>query len=597
MSGKYRLHACAFITAAILVATVAVTGWCVQSSAFAKSDTLVISEVFYDPAGSGDNKEWIELYNVSNNAINLADYKIGDEETQNGAEAMFQFPIGATIGPGEVILIAYSAQAISDTFAITATYELTNSLTSVPDLLPYAAWASGIFDLDDAGDEVLLLDADDQVVDALSWGNSTIIFNPAIPVVASGHSLERKPANQDTDTAGDWQDQASPAPGTVTLAHFVYLPVIIRADIAKVVFNDNFDAWSLQTEAGATGYLQDGKLILQQTATAYGGSQEIASTVLPSDFSVEVKGKRVTGTNAWYGIVFNWQNASNYEMLVIDPDGQRLAVYECRNGTRTRIVDWKPVSAIIPGNQENALKLERMAGSNDVTVTINGTLMAPLTLPTNAFTGGKAGLLLWAGAGLPAQAAFDDFKITILPTPWSDNFDAWSLQTEAGATGYMQDGKLVLQQAVTAYGFSQEIASTVLPSDFSVEVKGKRVTGTNAWYGIVFHWQNASNYEMLVIDPDGQRLAVYEYRNGVRTRIVDWKPAPAVLSGNQENLLKLERAAGSNNITVTINGTPLAPLTLPASAFTGGKAGLLLWAGAGLPAQAVFDDFKIWDLP
>ncbi len=42
-------------------------------------------------------------------------------------------------------------------------------------------------------------------------------FSPAISSVYRGQSLERVPANCDTDSAADWQPSRNPAPGTINL--------------------------------------------------------------------------------------------------------------------------------------------------------------------------------------------------------------------------------------------------------------------------------------------------------------------------------------------------------------------------------------------
>jgi signal peptidase I len=56
-----------------------------------------------------------------------------------------------------------------------------------------------------AGDHLALLNDNNQMVDALSWGTDTTAFDPNIPTVATGSQLERRPFNVDTDKASDWR--------------------------------------------------------------------------------------------------------------------------------------------------------------------------------------------------------------------------------------------------------------------------------------------------------------------------------------------------------------------------------------------------------
>lgn len=178
---------------------------------------LLISEVLYDPAGLEPEGEWLEIYNDGPQDVNLEGYKVGDEEQLGDGEGMARFPDGASISAGQVIVIANSAQAFFSTYGFRPDYEISDSDTSVPNLLPYRDWSGGSVNLSNAGDDVLILDANDQVIDALSWGTSDWAFAPSNPGVEEGHSLERNPAYQDTNSAVDWVESSSPEPGSVKL--------------------------------------------------------------------------------------------------------------------------------------------------------------------------------------------------------------------------------------------------------------------------------------------------------------------------------------------------------------------------------------------
>lgn len=178
---------------------------------------LLISEVMYDAKGLEPDGEWIELYNAGGTTIDLSDYKIGDEETQGGQESMYQFPLGATLAPGQVIIIANKATVFSNQYGFSPDYEIVADDPTVPELSRYISWATGNWNLANDGDDVLVLDGSNQLVDALSWGISHWAFNPSAPDITEGHTLARVPANVDTDTAADWIDQVTPDPGQVYL--------------------------------------------------------------------------------------------------------------------------------------------------------------------------------------------------------------------------------------------------------------------------------------------------------------------------------------------------------------------------------------------
>ncbi len=176
---------------------------------------VFITEILYDPNEAEPDAEWFEIFNAGGSPLELSGYKIGDEENPGEAEGMFQFPPGATLQPGEVIVIANRAITFKAIFGFDANYELRESDPYVPNLLEYTNWASGVINLSNTGDEVILLDEFDQRVEAVSWGNSPLGFDPPVSSVSAGHSLERKPAYQDTDCAEDWIDQKKPNPGIV----------------------------------------------------------------------------------------------------------------------------------------------------------------------------------------------------------------------------------------------------------------------------------------------------------------------------------------------------------------------------------------------
>ena len=175
---------------------------------------LMITEVLHYEDVSGG--EWIELFNAGREQVNLRAYKIGDEEVLGGSEGMLQFPIGAGIAPGEVIVIAEDALVFESIFGFLPDYEFSDSGSTVPDMVKYAAWAGGSINLVNSGDEVLLLDLYDDLVDAVSWGSSNWAFDPDVAPVSSGQSIERVPGYADTDTAGDWIRQPAPTPGRLT---------------------------------------------------------------------------------------------------------------------------------------------------------------------------------------------------------------------------------------------------------------------------------------------------------------------------------------------------------------------------------------------
>jgi len=176
---------------------------------------LLISEVLFNPTGNEPEGEWIEIYNPGPSEVDLSGCQVGDEETAGGPEGMLAFPPGSRLPARKVMIIANQARSFTSTYGFPPDFEMTDSDPNVPDLIKGAGWGSGSVNLNNAEDEVLLLDAYNRPLDSLSWGASKVFLDPPAPLPPEGQSLERYPASQDTDQASDWLIQPMPAPGIV----------------------------------------------------------------------------------------------------------------------------------------------------------------------------------------------------------------------------------------------------------------------------------------------------------------------------------------------------------------------------------------------
>ena len=165
----------------------------------ASSSSLLISEVLYDPLGTEPNEEWIEVFNNSASPMELTDWTISDNLSTDVISPTVTIPAG-----GYMVIAASSEDFYANYPAFTG------AIVFIAD----GRIGNG---LGNTGDRLILKDGEGTVIDQMSYGTDTTAFDPACPDVAEGHSLERSPANVDTDTAEDWIDQESPNPGSVTV--------------------------------------------------------------------------------------------------------------------------------------------------------------------------------------------------------------------------------------------------------------------------------------------------------------------------------------------------------------------------------------------
>jgi len=181
---------------------------------------LLITEVYYDTPGTDAEEEWIELVNLSDSWIDLSGFKIGDEEERGGGEGMMMFPQGASVAPSEIIVIAQTASGFESLFGLMPDYEIQDSSAVVPDLRSYS-WSTGDIRLANDGDEVLILDEMDRMIDIVTFGDSTFydtdqFAGPAVRGVFRGQSIDRVPGHCDSNSAADWQPSQKPSPWQIT---------------------------------------------------------------------------------------------------------------------------------------------------------------------------------------------------------------------------------------------------------------------------------------------------------------------------------------------------------------------------------------------
>jgi hypothetical protein len=126
---------------------------------------------------------------------------------------MYFFPAGAILYAGETAIIAREGDTFENLYGLKPDYKVTDTDPTIPNMSKDSDWVGGSMNLRASGDEVLLLDDRDNLVDGVSWGASNIFLDPSVPNVDPDHSIERFPAEVDSDTAGDWQSNPIHYPG------------------------------------------------------------------------------------------------------------------------------------------------------------------------------------------------------------------------------------------------------------------------------------------------------------------------------------------------------------------------------------------------
>lgn len=141
------------------------------------------------------NDEWIELYNGSTQSIALDGWMIEDN---SGAKVLLE--TDEILEPGQFALISRSV----------STWDYWEENADAV-LIPIGTDCGN--GLDNNGDHLILYNPNEVEVDFTAWGNDTYLWDPAVPDVDTGHSIERTLPGLDSDTINDWINRTSPSPG------------------------------------------------------------------------------------------------------------------------------------------------------------------------------------------------------------------------------------------------------------------------------------------------------------------------------------------------------------------------------------------------
>ena len=157
---------------------------------------VVINEVLANPSEAQglDANEWIELYNAGTASADLTGWSVKDS---TGSPDVL---------PGSVIL-APGAFAIISPGADVGTF------WSFPEGTQVIQSSIGNGLTNSGGDAVMLMNAENAVVDQASYGANTEAFDPGADLPTDGKSISRSPNGADTDTAADWSLLDTPTPG------------------------------------------------------------------------------------------------------------------------------------------------------------------------------------------------------------------------------------------------------------------------------------------------------------------------------------------------------------------------------------------------
>ena len=217
-------------------------------------DHLLITELYnYPEEGDGvTDHDWVELYNPTLSDITMSGWKLKD--ALPGQENPLP---DITLAAGEYIIIAADTNIFATQFP------------GCPESIRRFQTDSGKIGsgLNPVSDGVLLINDSAATVDAVSYGGSSAAFSPpAVAPTLDSQSLQRIPANEDTNKRADWQVADPPTPGTGTLESG-----LLNGQWLEVVYDVYMSCCASNgTLRLLTGYTQDGTSKTNAASSAVG---------------------------------------------------------------------------------------------------------------------------------------------------------------------------------------------------------------------------------------------------------------------------------------------------------------------------------------
>lgn len=169
---------------------------------------VILSEVFYDPSGSDDGLEWVELFNSGGTAVDLSTYSLGNGGTDY---TYSKAQLSGTILPGQTFVVGGPTSSSLNAFPA---FDLVVNFN--PDFQNSGTTADGVALFDVPAAQV---NASTVPIDAVVYGGSntsglideTGFANPPeVGDAPDGSSIER------TDLTGSWRIQSAPTPNVAS---------------------------------------------------------------------------------------------------------------------------------------------------------------------------------------------------------------------------------------------------------------------------------------------------------------------------------------------------------------------------------------------
>lgn len=160
---------------------------------------ITINEVYYTVKNNSNKAQWIELYNESDNEIDIRGWKIST--TGNPGDG-FTIPAGTVIKSESYVVLASSKDVMASLWG------LSKNVVEYDEALFF----------EQSGDNIHLYDSNNNLIDEIWYGTGGEKGSTnAAGTVSFGMSLARNPDGSDTDNPSSDLSERFPTPGNSNL--------------------------------------------------------------------------------------------------------------------------------------------------------------------------------------------------------------------------------------------------------------------------------------------------------------------------------------------------------------------------------------------
>jgi len=193
-----------------------------RTPVFEPAKDLVINEIFYNPTGSSESTEFIEIYNPDSQAKSLDGYYFDDG-------ICFEFPQGASIAAGEYIILAKYASVYSGN--------------------GYRVFQWDDSSLNNDGELLVFMNPAEEILDSVRYNDNLDWPQEAD---GDGYSLALLQDNLDNGLSTSWQRQDVANPVTPGAENKFCNPITLDPFIANVTCAGSADGFISITASGGT---------------------------------------------------------------------------------------------------------------------------------------------------------------------------------------------------------------------------------------------------------------------------------------------------------------------------------------------------------